>query len=50
MWRKYEEFIDELAAKFPHEREGIKKFYDECWRIFDRCVRGCAHVEMTARF
>ncbi|KAG2451912.1 hypothetical protein HYH02_003687 [Chlamydomonas schloesseri] len=35
VWRKYEEFIDELAARFPHEREGIKKFYDECWRIFD---------------
>lgn len=35
MWRKYEEFLDELSAKFPHERKGIKKFYDECWRVFN---------------
>ncbi len=37
VWRKYEEFIAELSARFPHEREGIKKFYDECWRVFNRC-------------
>lgn len=35
VWRKYEEFIEELSSKFPHERKGIKKFYDECWRVFN---------------
>lgn len=35
MWRKYEDFIEELSQKFPHERKGIRKFYDECWRVFN---------------
>ncbi|KXZ53863.1 hypothetical protein GPECTOR_6g781 [Gonium pectorale] len=35
VWRKYEEFIAELSARFPHEREGIRKFYDECWRVLN---------------
>ena len=35
VWRKYEEFIAELTQKFPHEEAGIKKFYDECWRVFN---------------
>ncbi|MGD1902151.1 MAG: carotenoid isomerase [Geitlerinemataceae cyanobacterium] len=33
--RDYEEFIAELGDRFPHEREGIRKFYDECWSIFN---------------
>ena len=33
--RKYREFIDELVTKFPHEREGIEKFYADCWTVFD---------------
>jgi prolycopene isomerase len=33
--RHYEGFISELSAKFPHERQGIRRFYDECWRIFN---------------
>ncbi|QDZ22694.1 carotenoid isomerase [Chloropicon primus] len=33
--RRYEEFVDELASKFPHEREGIEKFYGDCWTVFD---------------
>ncbi|KAJ6756186.1 hypothetical protein OIU79_028568 [Salix purpurea] len=33
--REYIDFISELAAKFPHEREGILKFYGECWKIFN---------------
>ncbi|KAG1333888.1 Prolycopene isomerase, chloroplastic [Cocos nucifera] len=32
--REYSEFISELICKFPHEEEGILKFYSECWRIF----------------
>ena len=35
VWRKYEDFIEELSQKFPHERKGIRRFYDECWRVFN---------------
>jgi phytoene dehydrogenase-like protein len=31
--RDYEEFIAELTSKFPHEKEGIRKFYDDCWKV-----------------
>ncbi len=33
--RDYEKFLQELGDRFPHEREGIRKFYDECWKIFN---------------
>jgi prolycopene isomerase len=33
--RDYENFLQELIACFPHEREGIRKFYDECWKVFN---------------
>ncbi len=35
VWRDYEQFIAELISLFPHEAEGIRKFYGECWRVFD---------------
>lgn len=35
VWRRSEEFITELTKRFPHERAGIKAFYDECWRVFN---------------
>ncbi|KAK9790545.1 hypothetical protein WJX73_008664 [Symbiochloris irregularis] len=35
VWRAYEEFLADLTRSFPHEREGIRKFYDECWRVFN---------------
>ena len=35
VWRDYEEFILELCSKFPHEKEGIRKFYDDCWKVFN---------------
>lgn len=35
VWRKYDDFVEELAQRFPHEREGIKKFYGECWAVFN---------------
>lgn len=35
VWRQYEDFLEELSTRFPHERKGIKKFYDECWRVFN---------------
>jgi len=31
----YKNFLQELTAYFPHEREGIRKFYDECWKVFN---------------
>jgi prolycopene isomerase len=31
--RKYEDFINELISKFPHEKEGILKFYGICWKV-----------------
>jgi prolycopene isomerase len=33
--RNYEKFLQELIDYFPHEREGIRKFYDECWKVFN---------------
>jgi prolycopene isomerase len=35
VWRKYEDFVAELSARFPHEASGIKSFYDECWAVFN---------------
>lgn len=33
--RDYEAFLQELIARFPHEAEGIRAFYDECWQVFN---------------
>ena len=33
--RNYEEFLQELVAIFPHEEEGIRGFYGECWDVFN---------------
>ncbi len=33
--QEYEDFLTELSSKFPHEAAGIRKFYDECWRVFN---------------
>jgi prolycopene isomerase len=33
--RDYEKFLQELGDRFPHERQGIRRFYDECWRVFN---------------
>ncbi|OVA16223.1 Carotene isomerase [Macleaya cordata] len=33
--REYSDFITELTNRFPHEKEGINKFYVECWKIFN---------------
>ncbi|XP_047311355.1 prolycopene isomerase, chloroplastic [Impatiens glandulifera] len=33
--REYQEFIAELTSRFPHEKEGILKFYSVCWRVFN---------------
>ena len=33
--RDYEKFLQELIAIFPHEEKGIRRFYGECWKIFN---------------
>jgi prolycopene isomerase len=33
--KDYEKFLQELIAYFPHERAGIRQFYDECWQVFN---------------
>ena len=33
--KDYEQFLKELSAYFPHEKQGIRRFYDECWRVFN---------------
>lgn len=33
--RDYAQFIGNLGDRFPHERQGIRKFYDTCWDIFN---------------
>lgn len=33
--REYSDFVAEIVHKFPHEKEGILKFYGECWKIFN---------------
>ncbi len=33
--RQYTAFLQELIAKFPHEKVGIRQFYGACWRVFN---------------
>jgi prolycopene isomerase len=33
--QNYEHFLQELISKFPHEAKGIRKFYGECWQVFN---------------
>ena len=33
--KNYEKFISKLSAKFPKEKEGIKRFYGTCKKVFD---------------
>ncbi|SKB15013.1 Prolycopene isomerase, chloroplastic [Planktothrix sp. PCC 11201] len=33
--RDYEKFLQELITRFPQEEKGIRKFYDECWNVFN---------------
>ncbi|HYW22370.1 MAG TPA: carotenoid isomerase [Nodularia sp. (in: cyanobacteria)] len=33
--RVYEEFLQNLIAYFPQEETGIRRFYDECWKVFN---------------
>ncbi len=33
--RDYENFLSNLISKFPHEENGIRKFYSVCWKVFN---------------
>jgi len=33
--RDYESFLARLSARFPHEAQGIRAFYDTCWSVFN---------------
>ena len=33
--RDYEKFLQELITRFPQEKMGIRRFYDECWQVFN---------------
>ncbi len=33
--REYEKFLQELTKHFPQEKEGIRRFYNECWQVFN---------------
>jgi prolycopene isomerase len=35
VYRDYEKFLQELSDRFPHEKKGIRRFYDECWKVFN---------------
>ncbi|MCC5642255.1 carotene isomerase [Nostoc sp. CHAB 5824] len=35
--RVYEKFLENLIAHFPHEEQGIRRFYDECQKVF-KCL------------
>ncbi|MFM7405784.1 MAG: carotenoid isomerase [Cuspidothrix sp.] len=33
--RDYEKFLQNLIAYFPHEAKGIRRFYDQCQKVFN---------------
>ena len=33
--KEYEKFLGKLTERFPHEKEGIKKFYGTCKKVFN---------------
>ncbi|MDH6055231.1 carotenoid isomerase [Umezakia ovalisporum] len=33
--RVYEKFLQNLIAYFPQEETGIRRFYNECWKVFN---------------
>jgi prolycopene isomerase len=35
--RVYEKFLQNLTAHFPHEKQGIRRFYNECQKVF-KCL------------
>lgn len=45
--REYEKFLQELIGYFPHERDGIRRFYDECWQVFN-CLNAMELLSLEA--
>jgi len=35
IYQDYEKFLQQLQQRFPHQRQGIRQFYDECWKVFN---------------
>ena len=35
VYKDYEKFLHQLTAYFPQEQVGIRRFYDECWKVFN---------------
>ncbi len=35
VYQDYENFLQELIQHFPKEESGIRKFYGECWEVFN---------------
>lgn len=35
VFREYDRFLSSLCERFPHERDGIRRFYDTCWTVFN---------------
>ncbi len=33
--RDYSSFVQRLSSLFPHEAQGIRRFYDTCWQVFN---------------
>jgi prolycopene isomerase len=41
--RDYQKFLQNITAYFPHEKQGIRRFYDECWKVFNLGLTQLAH-------
>jgi len=46
--RVYEKFLQNLIAYFPHEEAGIRRFYDECWKVF-HCLNSIELLSLEER-
>lgn len=46
--RVYEKFLQNLIAYFPHEEPGIRRFYDECWKVF-HCLNSIELLSLEER-
>ena len=46
--RVYEKFLQNLIAYFPHEEAGIRRFYDECWKVF-HCLNSMELLSLEER-
>ena len=44
--REYNDFIKELVSKFPHEKEGILKFYGTCWKVLSLFSLPVSHTHV----